>query len=87
MTVGDPGRTLTSLSVSGHDIPWEESEPDPELEAQVKKYREENRPVLLELFSKYPDRKLLVFRSRQEADDWLASLAPHPGSKSAEGKT
>ena len=53
------------------DIPWTEPEPDPELVSLVQRYREENRPVLLELFEKYPDRQLFIFSSRLEADIWL----------------
>ena len=53
------------------DIPWIEYKLDPELVSLVQRYREENRPVLLELFEKYPDRQLFIFSSRLEADIWL----------------
>ncbi|MCQ2426441.1 MAG: adenylate kinase [Lachnospiraceae bacterium] len=58
------------------DIPWTENTPDPELIRLVKAYRTENRPKLCELFRKYPEKRIIVFRSRQEADQWLESGDP-----------
>ena len=57
------------------DMPWTEQEIDPELVAEVRKYRTEKRPVLMELFRKYPPRRLIVLRSREEASAWLEGLA------------
>ena len=56
------------------DMPWTENEPDPELVDMVRSYRSQNRPVVYALFEKYPDRKYLVFKSRTEAEEWLAQL-------------
>ena len=56
-------------------MPWTEQEIDPELVAEVRKYRTEKRPVLMELFRKYPLRRLIVLRSREEASAWLEGLA------------
>ena len=56
------------------DIPWTEHELDPELVALVREYKGKNRPVLLDLFEKYPDKQKLIFSSRKEADDWLSKL-------------
>jgi adenylate kinase family enzyme len=53
------------------DIPWTEQTLDPELVAIVKTYKERNNPVLSELFRRYADKKILVFRTRNEADQWL----------------
>ena len=56
------------------DIPWTEQTLDPELVAIVQTYKERNDPVLFELFRKYPDKKVYVFRIREEADRWLAEI-------------
>jgi hypothetical protein len=56
-------------------MPWTEQEIDPELVAEIRKYRTEKRPVLMELFRKYPPRRLIVLRSREEASAWLEGLA------------
>ena len=58
------------------DIPWTESTLDPELIRLVKAYRAENRPKLFELFQKYPEKQIIVFRSRPEADHWIESGYP-----------
>ncbi len=54
------------------DIPWTEQTLDPELVAIVQTYKERNNPVLKELFRKYPDKNVCIFRTREEADRWLA---------------
>ncbi|MBQ6559837.1 MAG: AAA family ATPase [Erysipelotrichaceae bacterium] len=56
------------------DIPWTEQQLDPELVEQVRKYRNENRPVIYHLIEKYPDKKVLIFKNRTEADAWISVL-------------
>ena len=56
------------------DIPWTESTLDPELVALVQNYRRDDRPVLLSLLQKYPDKQALIFTSREEAARWLSEL-------------
>lgn len=53
------------------DIPWTEQQLDPELVLLVRRYRELQRPRLLALFEKYPEKRIVVFKSREEAQDWL----------------
>ena len=56
------------------DIPWTEQTLDPELVELVKTYKERNNPVLSELFRRYPDKGIHVFRDRTEAQRWLDEL-------------
>lgn len=56
------------------DMPWKESTLDPELVAMVKNFATDNRPVLLSLFQKYPEKQVITFTSREEADRWLSDL-------------
>ena len=56
------------------DMPWTESTLDPELVAMVKNFATDNRPVLLSLFQKYPEKQVITFTSREEADRWLSDL-------------
>ena len=58
------------------DIPWVEQQLDPELVELVRNYRQANRPKVLALAEKYPDRKMLVFTSREQAAEWIAGLDP-----------
>ena len=53
------------------DIPWIENELDPELVELVKKYESENKPLLLELFNRYPEKCVITLHSRDDADHWL----------------
>ena len=55
------------------DIPWTEEREDPWLVELIRRYRSENRPTLLALLEKYPEKRTLVFHSRAEADGWLSS--------------
>ena len=56
------------------DIPWVESELDPELADLVLRYREDKRPVVYGLIGKYPGRNVLIFRDREEAREWLSGI-------------
>ena len=63
------------------DIPWTENRLDPELVDLVERYDRENKPKLLELFQKYPEKRVISFDSRQEAEYWLMGRmdSPYPG--------
>ena len=56
------------------DMPWAETALDPELVAMVKNFATDNRPVLLSLFQKYPEKQVITFTSREEADRWLSQI-------------
>ena len=61
------------------DIPWTESELDPELVALVKGFETEQRPAILALLGRYAEgREILIFRTRESADSWLLT-APQKG--------
>ena len=53
------------------DIPWTEQSLDPELVKLVENYEKENRPVVLSLIEKYSQKKIYIFKSRFDADEWL----------------
>ncbi len=56
------------------DMPWAETALDPELVALVRNYAWDDRPALLSLLQKYPDKQALIFTSREEAARWLSEL-------------
>jgi len=60
------------------DIPWTETELDPQLEALVRQFHSRNRPELLDLMNRYADREWIVFKDRESADSWLRALADEP---------
>ena len=56
------------------DIPWTECTLDPELVKTVENYHRDNRPKIYALIEKYPEKKTFVFRTRDEAQDFLAAI-------------
>ncbi|MCR4559723.1 MAG: hypothetical protein K5685_06555 [Bacteroidales bacterium] len=46
------------------DMPWIDYEFDQELVARVQKFETENKPTLLSLFAKYPEKEVIVFKTR-----------------------
>ena len=54
------------------DMPWIETEEDAEFIAFVKSFVAEQRPTILALLEKYRDKRIVTFKSREEADAFLA---------------
>ena len=55
------------------DLPWIETEEDSAFMEYIKAFSAERRPEILSLLEKYPQVNSIVFRSREEADDYLAA--------------
>jgi adenylate kinase family enzyme len=53
------------------DMPWVETEEDAEFMEFIKGYNATERPRVMALIEKYSDKSILVFKSREEADDFL----------------
>ncbi len=53
------------------DIPWVQTEDDAEFIEFIKSFNEVQRPRIFKLLEKYNDKKVVVFTSREEADDFL----------------
>ena len=53
------------------DMPWVETEDDEEFLEFIRKYNTESRPKVIELLDKYSQKNIIIFRSRNEADDYL----------------
>ncbi len=57
------------------DMPWADSdELDGEFVDSVKNYYSQNRPTVLERIKKFSDKRILIFKSRLEADGFLKML-------------
>jgi len=56
------------------DIPWIETEEDLEFTEFIKNFGMQSRPQIIELLSKYPDKKIYIFKTRREADLFLYKL-------------
>ncbi len=53
------------------EMPWIETELDPEFEQQIKDFPSKNLPTVYALIEKYSDKKVIIFKSRAEADAFL----------------
>ena len=55
------------------EMPWIETELDPEFQAQIEKFPTEKLPAIYAMLEKYKDGKsVVIFRSRAQADAFLA---------------
>ena len=59
------------------DIPWVEEELDEELVEDVRNYHQIKYPILMELFKKYQDKQLIIFKNRADADKWIKERCGH----------
>ena len=53
------------------DMPWIETEEDAEFLEYVKRFNTEQRPNVIELLEKYKDKRIFVFKTREEANEYL----------------
>ena len=56
------------------DMPWIETEEDAEFIEFIKNYNEQQKPKVLELLEKYGDKNIIIFKSREQADEFLSLL-------------
>ena len=58
------------------DMPWVEDpeHPDEEFEEFIRTYNERERPKVLTRLNKFKDKTIYVFKSREDADDFLRTL-------------
>lgn len=56
------------------DMPWVEEGDDQEFLEFIRAFETESRPRILELIGKYPDKAVVTFRSREEAEGYLREL-------------
>ena len=47
---------------------------DPEFKKEIEDFPSKNLPTTYELFEKYSDKRIVIFRSREEADKFLEEM-------------
>ena len=63
------------VGVRREDMPWTETGSDPEFEQWIVDFPRDQMPKIRELLTKYGDgRRVVEFRSRAEADEFLKNL-------------
>ena len=56
------------------DMPWVEEGDDQEFLEFIRGFESESKPKILELMEKYPEKTVVTFRSRKEAERYLGEL-------------
>lgn len=56
------------------DMPWIETAEDAEFTEFIKNYNSQNRPQVIKLLNEYSYKNIFVFKSRDEAEEFLHSL-------------
>ena len=56
------------------DMPWTETEEDPEFIDWIKNYDSQGKPKVIELIDKYSYKNIFVFTQRKQADEFLSKL-------------
>ena len=60
-----------------YDLPWLETELDPEFKQFIEDFPKDTLPYIYELLEKYKSEKqVIIFKSREEADEFIAYLQP-----------
>ena len=60
-----------------YDLPWLETELDPEFKQFIEDFPKDTLPYIYELIEKYKSEKqVIIFKSREEADGFIAYLQP-----------
>lgn len=54
-----------------YDLPWLETELDPEFKLFIEEFPEKTLPYIYELLNKYNDKNVVIFKSREEADAYI----------------
>ena len=56
------------------DMPWVETEDDEEFLQFIRDFEAQSKPKIIELLSKYKDKDVIIFKSREDADGYLKNL-------------
>jgi len=54
-----------------NDMPWIETEEDVEFTEFIKSFNEQQRPKIMALLDKYSDKRIFVFKSREQVNEFL----------------
>ena len=56
------------------DLPWVEDEFDKDFEEWIINWYKDVKPVILSMIEKYKDKKIIIFKSREEATDFFKKM-------------
>lgn len=66
---------LARVGVAREDIPWQEEELDPKFKEEIERFSDVVLPEIYEILGRHEkEKKIIVFKSRNEADAFLRKL-------------
>lgn len=63
---------ISRLGKARYDMPWIDTELDPKLKRDIEEFSSKNLPAIYALIDKYSEKNVVIFKSREEADEFLA---------------
>lgn len=64
------------IGMKREDLPWLETQFDPEFRRWIEEFPEKKLPAIYKMLEKYrASREIIIFRSRQETEEYLSKLA------------
>lgn len=72
---------MTRVGTKRSDLPWVEEELDREFLHSIEVFPTEQLPLIYNLLDSYQDGKIVIFKSREEADKYLADLSAARGKR------
>lgn len=64
------------LGKARYDMPWIDTVLDPQLKQEIDSFREDVLPRIYKLLDEYKEgRQIVIFKSRQQADEYISQLA------------
>lgn len=61
---------ISRLGRERYDMPWIDTELDPNLKREIEEFPHKNLPRIYDLLKKYSDKNIIVFKSREEVDEF-----------------
>ena len=65
---------LSRVGIKRDDMPWIEDELNKEFEEKIINFRKDKLPEIYKLLEKYNDKKIIIFKTREECDEYFNNL-------------
>lgn len=67
---------ISRLGKGRYDMPWIDTDLDPNLKREIEEFSIKNLPLIYELLEKYNDKNIVIFKSREQSDEFLTGKTP-----------
>ena len=65
---------VSRLGKKRYDMPWIDTELDPRLKREIEEFPSKKLPAIYSMLDRHKDKIIVVFKSREQADDFLNSF-------------